>query len=137
MPQSRGLAFDNSVVLLPNDVLEGATDFTLQFGLRHNDPGQNIGGIIAASNVAEPDAFLVSILGSSLRVENNNQISSFALNGQFDDGEWHDVTVVRDQTGSRVEVYIDGVSIGSDTLGLSSINLAPEWPCSRTGARSG
>lgn len=98
-----GLTFAGTLderVSLPNQLLDGAGDFAISLSLRTTGSGD---GIVSVANSSRDNEFLLYDQGG-LQIYLQGSVEHTSLD--LADGEWHDLTVTRQD--STVLVYVDG-----------------------------
>ncbi|MEL6110562.1 MAG: LamG-like jellyroll fold domain-containing protein, partial [Planctomycetota bacterium] len=124
------LSFDNDVVVLPRDVLHGATSFIAEFWLKA-DAAQHSTVISGAQSSSAANEFFYTLLTpTSIRVAYNGQAGldftvPSSITSSLADSQWHHHAVVVDDVTNRIDVYIDGQSLGSQAMNVVPLSIAP------------
>ena len=123
------LSFDDQVVVLPREVLHGATSFIAEFWLKA-DLAQHSTVISGEQSDATNNEFFYTLLTpNSIRIAYNGQAGldftvPSSITESLDDSQWHHHAVVVDDVTNRISVYIDGQSIGSQTMNVVPLSIA-------------
>lgn len=113
--------------VLPNEVLDGATDFTISFDFYLNS--FNVTGssptntLIAGASATEEAEFAISYEESiqSIVVALNGVGETFTIE-TINTATWYCLTVKRE--GGDVTVYIDGISIGTQNISSGVVDIS-------------
>ena len=123
------LSFDDQVVVLPREVLHGATSFIAEFWLKA-DLAQHSTVISGEQSDATNNEFFYTLLTpNSIRIAYNGQPGldftvPSSITESLDDSQWHHHAVVVDDVTNRISVYIDGQSIGSQAMNVVPLSIA-------------
>ncbi len=118
------LAFDglDDVVELSNASLNNLGDTTVTFWLKTGHAGVNT--ILSGANDTDHDEFLLSFESETeFRLYSHGQFVSWTLPASIADNTYRQVGVVRDQTNQSVELIIDGVSLGQQSMSLLDLKI--------------
>ena len=119
-----GLSFDgsNDRVDVPAAALDGASDASAALWVKTAKTGQQ--GLVSGARAGDDNEFLV-FLQSSTRVwfYTAGKVFEWVVPSLADDA-WHHLAVTRDAGGSRVELFVDGVSKGARTVSLGTMSIA-------------
>ena len=118
-----GLFFDfagGDAVRLPGDSLSGLSDATIEFWYR--TPKAERQAMLSGATTSDPNAL-------QLLFENDTTLrfgeTTWTLNS-ISDNQWHHYAIVRNQTAGEVTLYVDGVSMGTETASLSALAVAAD-----------
>ena len=116
------LTFDDSAISLPNSVLDDNYRFMVQFNYRTTKIGPQ--SILSAANRNEANEFAIFFHdATTLRVIDRATVNDFTNLPSLADGEWHQISIVREGARNGHWLVIDGVSYGFQTVFVSTINL--------------
>jgi ELWxxDGT repeat protein len=118
------LSFDDDVVTLPHELLDGRTDLTVEFMLltRHTGPQTVLSGAWAGSD----NEFTFYFQSSSyLTVIDQRYSANFSNIPDIADGTWHHFAVVRDQGSGSISLYVDGAFMGTQAKSMSALRIDP------------
>ncbi|MHC4716666.1 MAG: FG-GAP-like repeat-containing protein, partial [Planctomycetota bacterium] len=102
------LEFDDDIVILPPDVLDGRADLTVEFWYC-SQGGEAGGSVISGAREGEADGFAVILnSGTSVSVTLNGREARFDGLPDFGDDQWHHFALVREAPAGRVLLYLDG-----------------------------
>jgi len=94
--------------------------------VRTSKTGQQ--GVVSGARAGNDNEFLLFFASSTeIRVYTGINDSSFVawtVPSVADDG-WHHLAVTRDVSGSSVELFLDGVSQGAQTVSLTALSIDP------------
>jgi hypothetical protein len=101
-------------VSLPNTVLNALSSVTVSFWIRTTDAGFHT--IVSAANASFDNEYRIAISGTALTVEYHNAANAALWTlGSVNNGNWHHVAVVSNQSTGQTTVYFDGASLGSQS----------------------
>lgn len=114
---------------LPNELLNGAEDFTINFEFKLNeihltsDDQLPVNTFLSGSRAGEPNAFLLSYHGTfqRLQVTVDNE-SYFVPDIQLEPDTWYSYVVVREN--NFVRVYLDGAAVGPGQILGNTLSIA-------------
>ena len=116
-----GLSFanDGDYVSLPNSILNGQSDLTTVFWLK--TPTASADAVISAANASNDNELLVYMTSAtSVDIYSSGSIRSFTT-PNLADNAWHQLAIVRDDVNNTMTLYVDGVSIGTQSMPLSTL----------------
>ncbi|MEM9418111.1 MAG: LamG-like jellyroll fold domain-containing protein [Planctomycetota bacterium] len=111
-------------VTLPVEVLDGLTDYTVSLWLKTTKTGQQ--AVFSGASGSNNNSQLLFFNNSSqLRYyygSGTGTYKSWGMSSVADD-QWHHVVLVRDQTLSEVTLYLNGVSLGTQSQSMSAVDI--------------
>ena len=121
-----GLAFDgfDDSVAIDGATADGLADLTIAFWMRTSKTGMQ--GLVSAANAGNDNELLVFLLNHRwMRLYTGESGGSYVqwFVPPLADGAWHHIAIVRDATGDRATLYVDGVSRGNIATVLSPIDV--------------
>lgn len=123
-----GLVFDSAddVVDVPSAAADGLADMTIAAWVRLNSGGQH--AVVSGANSSNSNELLLFIKSpTEIRFFTGDRSNTYGkwTVPALDDGAWHHLAVIRDATGDRVELFLDGVSQGSVNKNVPTLSIAP------------
>jgi hypothetical protein len=125
-PVGSAMTFDDSLdrVTLPTDTLDGRGDVTISMWFRTAATQQQ--SLLSGARSGNNNAQLIFLYSpTKLRYYHGTSSGGF-LNWDLpavNTDQWHHLALVRDQSGGRVTLYLDGQSRGYRTTSLSTIDV--------------
>ena len=121
-----GLAFDglDDSVVIDGAAADGLADLTIAFWMRTSKTGMQ--GLVSAANAGNDNELLVFLLSDRwMRLYTGespgNHVQWFVP--PLADGAWHHIAIVRDATGDRATLYVDGGLLANSATVLSPIEV--------------
>ncbi|XZE56469.1 PKD domain-containing protein [Planctomycetaceae bacterium SH139] len=106
------LVMNNDVIYLDPAILDAAGDVTVAIWLQTTASGFQ--SFLSAANAANDNALLIASSNSTtLSVWTNGLFANFTAATPFNDGDWHHIVVVRNESNQSVSVFLDGQQLGN------------------------
>ena len=122
--------FDNDVLELSNEVLDGATNLTTTFWLKKDS--SDLQGVFSAASDQESHQFVVAVSGTFLRIHDGGDAQEYTSDWfgipNLADGQYHHIAITRNLQAGTHELFIDGVSQGTRNINLDAqvpLEVAP------------
>ena len=109
------LRFFDALVALPNDVLNGLDDFTVEFSYKTTDTTD--GFVLTGAGANSTNEVLVGFLNSTtMDIWVNGGLYQFTDLSDIADDQWHNYSIVRDTGNLELSLYIDDVLVETQSL---------------------
>lgn len=114
------LVFDDSLLQLPNTVLDGANNVTTTFWLKTTHAGGQT--VIDAKGGGSDQNELLLYFNSSTELAFGSGATTWTI-ADIADGAYHHFALVRDAGADQMELFVDGVSAGTRSVVLDTLDI--------------
>lgn len=123
------LDLDDSVAVLPRELLNGVNSFMVEFQFR-TETADNSSILSVAESNSIANEFLIQLRNpTTVRViEQNTTVLDFVVPSNLGlsliDGQWHHYAIVRDGAAGLMRVFVDGHYLGEKSSSTVALNVA-------------
>ncbi|MEM8911270.1 MAG: LamG-like jellyroll fold domain-containing protein, partial [Planctomycetota bacterium] len=120
------LEFDDEVLFLSNETLDGVSSLSTTFWLKSTGTGFQT--VLSGANAFQDNEFFVTLpTTSSIRIgAKGSAPTAWAGLGNLVDGQYRHFAIVRDAETQQVELFIDGESKGTKALTITDpLDISP------------